>query len=94
MQLASVASAGDVLEIEARLVGARLAELGRDEDVFARLVPEVVVHGRRAPAVLQRPGHLERRPVDAGEASGGAAVAVAEHRDDDVGHAVHRVRPG
>ena len=44
-----VAARADVIELEPRLVGIRFAELGRDEDVLARLVPEVVVERRSLP---------------------------------------------
>jgi hypothetical protein len=52
----------DVGEVEALLVGVRLAELGRDEDVLARLVPEVVVERRQLAAVLPATIELERVP--------------------------------
>ena len=90
-----VPAGADVGEVEARLVRVRLAELRRDEDVLARLVPEVVVERRPRAAVLPAALHLERLRVDDGEPPGAVAVGVAEHRDDDVvaGHAVHGVRP-
>ena len=49
---APVASRGHVVEVEAVLIGVRLAELRGDEEVLARLVPEVVVEPRRLAAVL------------------------------------------
>ena len=85
----------DVCGVEPRLVGVRLAELGGDEHVLARLVPEVVVERRCLAAVLPAALDLERLRVEDGEAAGAVSVGVAEHADDDVvaGHAVHRVRP-
>ena len=44
----AVAAGRDVVEVEALLVGVRLAELAGDEHVLARLVPEVVVERRLA----------------------------------------------
>ena len=91
VQPAAVASGGDVVEVEALLVGVRLSELGRHEHVLARLVPEVVVEGRRVAAVLPAALHLEGLRVEHGEAAGAVSVRVSEHRDDDVvaRHAVH-----
>jgi hypothetical protein len=93
---AAVASGRHVLGIEALLVGVRLAELRRDEGVLARLVPEVVVEGRRLAAVLPAALDLERLRVEDGEPAGTVPLGVAEHGDDDVvpGHAVDGVRPG
>jgi hypothetical protein len=95
VQPAAVASGGDVVEVEALLVGVRLSELGRHEHVLARLVPEVVVEGRRVAAVLPAALHLEGLRVEHGEAAGAVSVRVSEHRDDDVvaRHAVHCVGP-
>ena len=92
---APVATRGDVVEVEARLVGVRRPELRRDERVLARLVPEVVVEGRRFAAVLPTALDLERLRVEHREAAGTVSVGVAQHRDDDVvaRHAVHGVRP-
>ena len=89
-----VAAGADVVDVEAALVGVRLAELGRDEHVLARLVPEVVAQLRRRAAVLPAALDLERARVEHGEAAGAVAVGVAEHADDDVvaRHAVHGVR--
>jgi hypothetical protein len=83
----------DVGRVEAVLVGVRRAELGRDEHVVARLVPEVVVEGRRLAAVLPAALDLEGLRIEDREAAGAVPVRVAEHRDDDVlaGHAVHGV---
>ena len=50
-----VAARADVLDVEAGLVGVRLAELRRDERVLARLVPEVVVQLGLGPPFSQRP---------------------------------------
>ena len=88
-----VAAGLDVGQVEALLVGVWLAELGGDEDVLARLVPEVVIERRSLAAILPAPLHLERLRVEDGEAAGAVAVGVAEHRDDDVvaGHAVNCV---
>ena len=74
------ASVGDVLEVETRLVCVRLAELRRDEDVLARLVPEVVVEGRPLAAVLPAALDLERLRVEAGEAARAVPVCISEHR--------------
>ena len=95
MEPAAVAACGDVVEVEALLVGVRLAELRRDEHVLARLVPEVVVERRCVAAVLPAALDLERLRVEHREAAGAVPLGVAEHRDDDVvaGHAVHGVRP-
>ena len=95
VQAAAVAPGRDVVEVEAGLVGVRLAELGRDQHVLARLVPEVVVERRAIAAVLPAALDLERPSVQDGEAAGAVAVRVAEHADHDVvaGHAVDGVRP-
>ena len=95
MQPAAVAPRGDVVDVEALLVGVGLAELRRGEDVLARLVPEVVVEGRERAAVLPAALDLERACVEDREAAGAVAVAIAEHADHDVvaRHAVHGVRP-
>src|SRR5207247_7685001 len=50
-----VAPGLDVSEVEALLVGVRLAELRGDQDVLARLVPEVVVERGVSPPFSQRP---------------------------------------
>ena len=52
VQAAAVAPGGDVVEVEAALVGVGLAELRGRQHVLARLVPEVVVEPR---AVRRRP---------------------------------------
>ena len=95
MEVVPVAPRLDVREVEALLVGVRLAELARDEHVPAGLVPEVVVEGRRLAPVLPAALDLERLRVEHGEAAGAVALGVAEHGDDHVvaGHAVDRVRP-
>jgi hypothetical protein len=84
----------DVGGVETGLVGIRLAELGRDESVLARLVPEVVVHRRQLAAVLPAALQLERLRVEHDEPAGAVAVGIAEHRDHDVvaRHAVDGVR--
>jgi hypothetical protein len=79
-----VSARGDVLDVEAGLVGVGLAELRRDEDVLAGLVPEVVVELRRRTAVLPATLDLEGARVEAGEAAGAAALRVAEHAHDHV----------
>ena len=84
MEPAPVPSIRHVLEVEAGLVGVRLAELGRDEHVLPRLVPEVVVEGRSLAAVLPAALELERLRVEARESAGGVPVCVSEHREDDV----------
>jgi hypothetical protein len=96
VQAAAVVPGGDVVEVEAVLVGSRRAELRRCEDVLARLVPEVVVEHRARAAVLPAPLDLERPRVQHREAAGAVAVGVPEHADDDVlaRHAVHGVRAG
>jgi hypothetical protein len=93
VETVSVVPRLDVGRVEAVLVGVRRAELGRDEGVLARLVPEVVVEGRRVAAVLPAAFELEGLCIEDGEAAGAVPVGVAEHRDDDVvaGHAVHGV---
>ena len=94
VQAAAVAPGGDVVEVEARLVGVGLAELRGRQHVLARLIPEVVVELRVRPAVLPAALDVERARVQHGKAAGAVAVGVAEHADDDVlaGHAVHGVR--
>ena len=94
VQPLSVPAGFDVRDVEALLVGVRLAELRRDEHVLARLVPEVVVERRPRAAVLPAALQLECPGVDHGEAARAAAVAVAEHAHHDAlaGHAVDRVR--
>ena len=89
-----VATRLDVGGVKTGLIGIWLAELGRDEHVLARLVPEVVVERRRLAAVLPAALDLERLRVEDDEAAGTVAVGIAEHRDDDVvaRHAVDRVR--
>jgi hypothetical protein len=72
-----VTARADVLDVEAGLVGVRLAELRGDEHVLARLVPEVVVQARLGAAVLPAALDLEGARVDDGEAAGAAALAVA-----------------
>src|SRR5207244_1025249 len=95
MDAVSVPAGLDVGRVEPGLVGVRLAELGRDEDVLPRLVPEVVVERRPLAAVLPPPLDLERLRVEDGEAAGAVAVRIAEHPDDAVvaGHALRCVRP-
>ena len=90
----AVPARAHVLQVEPRLVGVRLAELGRDEHVPARLVPEVVVERRVLAAVLPAALELERLRIDDGEAARAVAVRVAQHRHDDVvaRHAVDGVR--
>ena len=73
-----VAPGADVLDVEALLVGVGLAELGRDQHVLARLVPEVVVQARPLAAVLPAALDLERPRVEHREAAG--AVAIARRR--------------
>ena len=63
MQAAAVAPGGDVVEVEARLVGVGLAELGGREHVVARLIPEVVVELGVRPAVLPAALDVERARV-------------------------------
>ena len=94
VQPAAVAPGGDVVEVEAALVGVGLAELRGGQHVLARLVPEVVVESRVRPAVLPAALDLERARVQHREPAGAVAVGVAEHADDDVvaRHAVHGVR--
>src|SRR5205085_5624854 len=65
----AVASLLDVGRVEARLIRVRLAELARDQEVLARLVPEVVVEARLRPAVLPAPRQLEGLCVDDGQAA-------------------------
>src|SRR5262249_31717631 len=91
-----VAARFDVREVEAGLVGVWLAELARDQDVLARLVPEVVVEPRHLAPVLPAPFELEGLRIEDGEAAGALALGVSEHRDDDVvaRHAVDGVGPG
>ena len=81
VESAAVAAGGDVVEVEARLVRVRLAELRGDQHVLARLVPEVVVERRRLAAVLPAALDLERLRVEHREAAGAVAVGVAEHAD-------------
>ena len=89
-----VTAGGDVLDVEARFVGVRLAELRGDQRVLARLVPEVVAQARLGAAVLPASLDLEAPRVEHREAARPCAVRVAEHADHDVvaRHAVHRVR--
>ena len=75
VQPAAVAAGGDVVDVEALLVGVGLAELRRGEHVLARLIPEVVVEGRERAAVLPAALDLERARVEHREAAGAAAVA-------------------
>jgi hypothetical protein len=84
VQTAAVAAGGHVLEIEAGLECVRFAELGGDEHVLARLVPEVVVHRRLIAPVLPAALDFEGLGVEDGEAARSAAFGVAEHADDDV----------
>src|SRR5262249_35666302 len=84
METVAVAAGFDVGKVEARLVGLRLAELGRDERVLARLVPEVVVERRRLAAVLPAAFQLERLRVEHREAARAVSLRVSEHRDDDI----------
>jgi hypothetical protein len=89
-----VAACRHVVDVEAWLVGVRLAELRGDQGVLARLVPEVVVHRRRLAAVLPAPLEVERPRVEHHEAARPAAVGVAQHAHDHVvpRHAVDGVR--
>jgi len=82
-----------VLEVEPGLVRVRLTELGRDENVLAWLVPEVVVERWALAAVLPAALDLERLRVEHGEPAGAVPVGIAEHADHDVvaGHAMHGV---
>jgi hypothetical protein len=90
----SVAAGADVCDVEAALVGVGLAELRRDQDVLAWLVPEVVAQPGRGTAVLPAALELEGAGVEHREAAGAVAVGVAEHADHDVvaRHAVDGVR--
>jgi hypothetical protein len=90
----SVAPRRDVVRIEALLVGVGLTKLRREERVLPRLVPEVVVEGRRLASVFPAALQVECLRIEHREAAGAISVGIAEHRDDDVvaGHAVHRVR--
>src|SRR5436190_22557621 len=96
MQPTAVAASRYIADVEARLIGARLGELGRDQDVLARLVPEVVVEPRSRAAVLPATLHLEGPGVENGETAGASAVVIAKHADHDVAsrHAVHGVGTG
>src|SRR5205814_10436295 len=69
----SVPAGLDVRRVEARLVRVRFPELGRDEHVLARLVPEVVVQPRNVAPVLPAALELEGLRIEDGEASGAVA---------------------
>ena len=95
MEPAPVAAGGHVVDVEARLVGVRLAELRRGQHVLSWLIPEVVAEVGRRAALLPAPLHLEGPRVEDREAAGAAPVPIPEHAHDDVvaRHAMDRVGP-
>ncbi len=85
----------DVIELKAGLINLGRRPLTGDQDIEARLIPEVVHQRLRALLLLPAAQHLERLGVERREPARRIAVGIAQHahHHDAAREAVRGVRP-